>query len=182
MADFLTSRSDEGFSENLAQLDALGLLANTWEAARDEYLGIDDFRRMLRKGAEGNLLGALKSGATGALELGTTLLPGLSAAKFAKVSAAAPKASKVLKFFGAGAKTPARGLATNVGVGAGLTGGTALAGKALGRFLGRGAAVPMMAAQSMYDPYRSVRPLISNSPATADSEALVRLMIQQGMI
>lgn len=187
MANIFTGKSDEGFAENLAQLDALGLLANTWEAARDEYLGIDDFRRMLQKGAKGDLLGALKSGLTGGLELGTTMIPGIGAAKLAKVATKAPKSSKVLKFLGAGAKTPLRGVRQNLGVDLGLQGAMALAAPAIGgvagRLLRRGAApalaqAPVMAA---YDPYRGARSLVG-SPVAASDEALIQMMMQQGLI
>ena len=185
MANPFTGRSDQGFAENLAQLDALGLLANTWEAARDEYLGIDDFRRMLQKGSEGDVKGAVKSGLTGALELGTSLIPGIGAAKVASVAAKAPKSAKLLKFMGAGAKTPLRGVAQNVAVPLALMGGLSAAaptaGRLLSRFRGPVAQVAEQAPTPLYDPYAGVNAVIG-SPATADNEALIRLMMQQGII
>lgn len=185
MANPLTGRSDQGFKENLAELDALGLLANTWEAARDEYLGLDDFRRMLQKGSKGDIKGAAKSAITGALELGTSLIPGIGAAKVASIAAKAPKSSKLLKFLGAGAKTPLRGVAQNVAIPLALTGGLSAAapaaGRLLSRFRGPVAQVAEQAPRPMYDPYAGVNAVIG-SPAAADNEALIRLMIQQGMI
>lgn len=182
MANPFTAKSSEGFAENLSQLDALGLLANTWEAARDEYLGIDDFRRMLQKGAKGDFAGALKSALTGGLELGTTLIPGLGVAKLGKVAANAPKAAKFLKFLGAGAKTPLRGVGQNLGVGLGMQAGMAGVGGALGKVLRRGAA-PVMAASSMrpmYDPYASLR-YLTGGQTSPDLNALAYLAQQGGL-
>ena len=187
MANPFTSKSDEGFSENLLQLDALGLLANSWEAASDEYLGLDDFRRMLEKGSKGDLKGALKSALTGSLELGTSLIPGIGAAKLGKLATQIPKTSKVLKLLGAGAKTPLRGVTQNVAVPLAITGGMSAAAPALGGLMSRfrGAAPALAAAPAeaayAYDPYRGAR-MLTNSPAAADDEALIRLMMQQGMI
>lgn len=45
----------------------------------NQWLGADDFRRVLSKLEEGNLLGSLKSGLTGTLELGGTLAAVLGA-------------------------------------------------------------------------------------------------------
>jgi len=184
MANLLTAKSDDGFGENLAQLDALGLLANSWEAARDEYLGLDDFRRMLQKGASGDIKGALKSGLTGSLELGTSLIPGIGAAKLAKVPAG--RAGRgLLRFFGAGAKTPARGVAINVAAPAAVMGAAGAVAPRLpliGGILSRSAAPAARQLAAPYDPYAGVRSLSAGSPVTADNEALIRLMMQQGMI
>jgi hypothetical protein len=105
-------KEDDGFWQNLKQGDIGGLLGNTWQAARDEYLGIDDARRAISKMREGNFLGALKSLATGGLELGTSMLPLVGQARAAALPVGIRQAAK---FLGAGAKVPARGFALNIG-------------------------------------------------------------------
>lgn len=83
MANPFTSKAEDGFLENLKEADFLELSQNIGEALRDEWLGVDDFRRAYTKFREGNLLGALKSMAAGQFELGGTaamLLTGGAAA------------------------------------------------------------------------------------------------------
>lgn len=105
MANPFTSKAEDGFLENLKEADFLELSQNIGEAIRDEWLGIDDFRRAYTKFREGNLLGALKSMATGTFEIGGT------AAMFLSGGAAAPVVSgaKAVSTAGKGAKL-AKGL------------------------------------------------------------------------
>jgi hypothetical protein len=46
--------------------------SGTWHYVRDEMLGVDDFKRVSDKAKKGDVLGAVKSGATGIGELGLT--------------------------------------------------------------------------------------------------------------
>ena len=59
----------------------------------NELLGVDDFKRVIKKAGKGDFKGALKSAATGAFELGTTVTgAGLGAKVGAKVGLTAGKA------------------------------------------------------------------------------------------
>jgi hypothetical protein len=92
--DLFNSTSDEGFLDNLKQLDLAGLSGNVWQGARDEFLGIDDFRRALEAVRERDLFRALKSLGAGTLELGSSaalLVHGGQAALAAKL----PKVGKL---------------------------------------------------------------------------------------
>lgn len=109
--DPFSDTSSRGFGTNWKYGDVEGLTRNVWEGARDEWLGIDDFRRFAQNLGKGNFLKALKSLGTGALELGgtaTMFVPGgqgvavaakgaTGAAKAAKVAGAAAKGSKAVK-------------------------------------------------------------------------------------
>lgn len=91
--------ADEGFLENLKQGDIAGLGRNIAEGARDEWLGIDDFGRMVKYAGRGDFLKALKSLGAGTLELGGTALmfvPGGQLAALSKVPALG-KAAKGLQ-------------------------------------------------------------------------------------
>lgn len=99
--DPLSDTSSRGFGTNLEYGDVGGLARNVWEGARDEWLGIDDFRRFAENMGKGNFLKALKSLGTGALELGGTAMmfvPGgqgvTAAVKGAKTATKAGKAVK----------------------------------------------------------------------------------------
>jgi hypothetical protein len=180
----LKTSSEQGFADNLYQGNLMGVAGNVWEAARDEYLGIDDARRAIEKAKDGNFLGALKSLATGGLELGTTIIPGMQAAKLAKLPKAARGVSKLL---GAGAKTPTRGVVTNVAANTGLAYGLpAAAGQVpgLNRLFQAAPALAEAPVMGMQDEStaRIMASLYGTSPDAANSEALIRLMLQQGMI
>lgn len=89
----------DGFLDNLRQGDFRGLGQNVWEGARDEWLGLDDFGRMVRYGAQGDFGKALKSLGAGVIELGGTALmvvPGANVAALAAKGGKAGKAGKVL--------------------------------------------------------------------------------------
>lgn len=89
--------ADEGFLDNLKQLDFAGLGGNIAEGVRDEFLGIDDFARFLRYSKEGNFLKALKSLGAGALELGSTALLAVPGANVAALAAKGGKLGKLAK-------------------------------------------------------------------------------------
>lgn len=89
----------DGFLDNLRQGNLRGLGQNLWEGARDEWLGLDDFSRMLRYGAQGDFGKALKSLGAGVIELGGTglmFVPGANVAALAAKAGKAGKAGKVL--------------------------------------------------------------------------------------
>lgn len=87
---------EESFLENFRQGDLEGLGRNLWEGARDEWLGIDDFRRMLQYGSQGDFGKALKSLGAGVLELGGTGLMLVPGANIAALAAKGSKGGKVL--------------------------------------------------------------------------------------
>jgi hypothetical protein len=92
----------DGFLDNLRQGDILGLGQNLWEGARDEWLGLDDFGRVVRYGLQGDFGKALKSLGAGAVELGGTALmfvPGGQIAGLAAKGGKLGKVGKTLKFF-----------------------------------------------------------------------------------
>jgi hypothetical protein len=89
--------ADEGFLDNLKQLDFAGLAGNVGEGLRDEFLGIDDFTRFVKYAGEGNFLKALKSLGTGALELGSTGLLVVPGANIAALAAKGGKLGKLAK-------------------------------------------------------------------------------------
>lgn len=181
--NFLTGMSEDGFRENLSSGDLGGLLGNVWEAARDQYLGIDDARRAITKLREGNFLGALKSLATGGLEIGANVLgPMTTTAKAAKL----PGIVRIpAKLFGTGAKTPARGFAINTALNLGMP---PVIDAALPRLPFIGRAFKAAPALAMPDPFEltTVSPErlmgAPTSPSAANQEALLQLMMQQGMI
>ena len=78
----------DGYAQNLQQGDILGLLGNVGEGVGREMLGVDDFIRVYQKAKKGDFLGALKSLGAGALELGTTIIPGGQVVKAAKLGKA----------------------------------------------------------------------------------------------
>jgi len=180
MANIFTGKQERGFGENLSQLDALGLLANSWEAARDEYLGIDDFRRAFTKAREGDIKGTVKSALTGAAELGTSMIPGIGAARLARLPAG-KLGRGLLRLFGAGAKTPARGVAVNVAAPAAVMGAAGLAAPKLPVIGGMFRGSPETIGQPTninYNPYVGVDYLSQGSPVAANREALLQLMRQ----
>ena len=89
--------ADEGFWDNIKQGDFGGLGQNLWEGARDEWLGIDDFKRIPGQLSRGDFLKALKSLGAGTLELGGTALMVVPGANVAALAAKGGKAGKVLK-------------------------------------------------------------------------------------
>ena len=88
--------ADEGFWDNIKQGDIGGLGQNLWEGARDEWLGIDDFKRIPGQLSRGDFLKALKSLGAGTLELGGTALMVVPGANVAALAAKGGKAGKVL--------------------------------------------------------------------------------------
>ena len=94
----------DGFEQNARQGDVLGLLGNLAEGLGREAFGIDDFMRVASKAKKGDFMGALKSLGTGALELGTTIIPGGERVKAAKLGKLVPKTAmgaKALRKIGA---------------------------------------------------------------------------------
>ena len=89
--------ADEGFFKNLAQGDLAGLGQNIYEGARDEWLGIDDFRRALKYGSSGDFRKALKSLGAGTLELGGTALMVLPGGQLAALGAKGGKLGKAVQ-------------------------------------------------------------------------------------
>ena len=89
--------ADEGFLDNLKQLDFAGLGGNIAEGVRDEFLGIDDLARFLRYSKEGEFLKALKSLGAGSLELGSAALLAVPGANVAALAAKGGKLGKLAK-------------------------------------------------------------------------------------